>query len=79
MSDQQFKLYETTFGPEEKQKVANILAKNEEHVKNNGVLIKKVSLADMDDKFADEKEEDKETVAEANVETSDKTTNNDHK
>jgi hypothetical protein len=80
LSTQQFKQYEATFGPEEKQKIANILAKNDEHVKNNGVLIKKVSLADMDDKFTDEKEEEgDDTVSTTNEETSDTIVNNDHK
>jgi hypothetical protein len=80
LSAQKFKKYETTFGPEEKQKIANILAKNDEHVKNNGVLIKKVSLADRDDKFVDEKEEGDDTVVSGtNVETNGKIANNDHK
>ncbi|MDR1593736.1 MAG: hypothetical protein LBS43_04515 [Prevotellaceae bacterium] len=53
-----FKQYETAFGPDEKQKITNILAKNAEYVKNNGVLVKKVSLVDLDDKFTGEKEND---------------------
>jgi hypothetical protein len=52
-----YKRYEAVFGPGEKQKIANVLAKNAEHVKNNGVLLKKVSLTDMDDKFTEEKNE----------------------
>jgi hypothetical protein len=55
-----FKRYELVFGPGEKQKIAGVLAKNAEHVKNNGVLIKKVSLTDMDDKFTEDKEEEKD-------------------
>ncbi|MDR0725002.1 MAG: hypothetical protein LBF59_03205 [Prevotellaceae bacterium] len=62
-----FKRYETIFGPGEKQKIAGVLAKNAEHVKNNGVLIKKVSLMDMDDKFTKEKENDEAIVAETNI------------
>jgi hypothetical protein len=56
-----YKQYETVFGPGEKQKIVNVLAKNAEHVKNNGVLVKKVSLTDMDDKFTtDDSDENKE-------------------
>jgi hypothetical protein len=57
MTADKYKKYETIFGPGEKQKIANVLAKNAEHVKNNGVLVKKVSLTDMDDKFTGEKTE----------------------
>jgi hypothetical protein len=53
-----YKQYETVFGPGEKQKITNILAKNAEYVKNNGVLVKKVSLTDLDDKFTGEKDDD---------------------
>jgi hypothetical protein len=56
-----YKQYETTFGPGEKQKITNILAKNDEHVKIHGVLAKKVTMADTDDKFTGEKTDD--TVA----------------
>jgi hypothetical protein len=52
-----YKQYETVFGPGEKQKITTILAKNAEYVKNNGVLVKKVSLIDLDDKFVGEKNE----------------------
>ncbi|MDR2382963.1 MAG: hypothetical protein LBD76_03645 [Prevotellaceae bacterium] len=62
-----FKRYETIFGPGEKQKIAGVLAKNAEHVKNNGVLIKKVSLTDMDDKFTEEREDDEAIIAETNA------------
>jgi hypothetical protein len=62
-----YKQYETVFGPGEKQKIATVLSKNAEHVKNNGVLIKKVSLDDMDDKFSeDEKDEPSDVIAETN-------------
>jgi hypothetical protein len=52
-----YKQYETVFGPGEKQKITNVLAKNAEYVKNNGVLVKKVSLMDLDDKFSGEKDD----------------------
>ncbi|MDR1340507.1 MAG: hypothetical protein LBK58_10710 [Prevotellaceae bacterium] len=74
-----FKQYETAFGAEEKQKIAGILAKNDEHVKNNGVLVKKVSLVDMDDKFTGEKSDDSDTVSLADMEAGDKIANSDHK
>jgi hypothetical protein len=66
-----YKKYETVFGPGEKQKIATVLAKNAEHIKNNGVLAKKVSLNDMDDKFTEEeeekeKEEPSDIIAETN-------------
>ncbi|MDR2026890.1 MAG: hypothetical protein LBQ01_04935 [Prevotellaceae bacterium] len=59
-----YKQYESVFGPGEKQKIASILAKNAEYVKNHGVLAKKITLADMDDKFTKETEdnEDENTV-----------------
>jgi hypothetical protein len=66
-----YKQYETVFGPREKQKIVSVLAKNAEHVKNNGVLVKKVSLTDMDDKFttddSDEKKETSDIIAEADT------------
>jgi hypothetical protein len=52
-----YKKYETVFGPGEKQKITSILTKNAEYVKSNGVLAKKVSLADLDDKFTGEKDD----------------------
>jgi hypothetical protein len=58
-----YKQYETVFGPGEKQKIVSVLSKNAEHVKNNGVLVKKVSLTDMDDKFkTEDSDENKETA-----------------
>jgi hypothetical protein len=63
LSVDKYKKYETVFGPGEKQKITNILAKNAEYVKTNGVLAKKVSLADWDDKFTGEKNDDASTVA----------------
>ncbi|MDR1593446.1 MAG: hypothetical protein LBS43_03030 [Prevotellaceae bacterium] len=57
-----YKQYETVFGPDEKQKITKILAKNAEHVKNNGVLVKKVSLTDLDDKFTGAKEDDEISI-----------------
>jgi hypothetical protein len=53
-----YKQYENVFGPGEKQKITNVLAKNAEYVKNNGVLVKKVSLTDLDDKFTGEKDDE---------------------
>jgi hypothetical protein len=53
-----YKQYETNFGSKEKQKIATILAKNDEHVKSNGVLVKEVSLVDIDYKFTVEEDED---------------------
>jgi hypothetical protein len=64
-----FKRYETVFGPGEKKKITGVLAKNAEHVKNNGVLIKKVSLTDMDDKFTEEKDDSETIIAETNTNT----------
>jgi hypothetical protein len=56
-----YKKYETVFGPGEKQKITSMLAKNTEYVKNNGVLAKKVSIVDLDDKFTGEKDDDAST------------------
>jgi hypothetical protein len=61
-----YKQYETVFGPGEKQKITKILAKNAEYVKNNGILIKKVSLTDMDDKFTGERDDEPEIIATIN-------------
>ncbi|MDR2652806.1 MAG: hypothetical protein LBC68_10940 [Prevotellaceae bacterium] len=58
-----YKQYETVFGPGEKQKITSLLAKNTEYVKVNGVLEKKVSLTDFDDKFSGEKDEEEESTA----------------
>jgi hypothetical protein len=58
-----YKQYETVFGPSEKQKITGVLAKNAEHVKNNGVLVKKISLTDLDDKFTGEREDDIPIIA----------------
>lgn len=67
MTGAQYKRYETSFGTAEKQKVAQLLAKNAEHVKTHGVLVTKVSGADIiDDQFFDKSSE-----------TSDETDNSD--
>jgi hypothetical protein len=62
-----YKQYEVVFGPGEKQKIATMLAKNDEHIKSNGVLIKKVSLSDMDDKFIEDKDENNKEEKASNV------------
>jgi hypothetical protein len=49
-----YEQYEIIFGPQEKQKITNALAQNDEYIKNNGVLEKKISLTDMDNKFSQE-------------------------
>jgi hypothetical protein len=64
-----YKQYETVFGPGEKQKIVNVLAKNAEHVKNNGVLVKKISLTDMDDKFTTEDDDEKQETSDIITET----------
>jgi hypothetical protein len=65
LSVDKYKKYETVFGPGEKQKIASVLAKNAEHVKTNGVLAKKVSLTDMDDKFTEDSDESSDIVTES--------------
>jgi hypothetical protein len=65
-----YKKYDTVFGPTEKQKIASILAKNDEHVKNHGVLVSKVTAADADDKFvAEDENSESEPASPANTET----------
>ncbi|MDR0384622.1 MAG: hypothetical protein LBH60_00940 [Prevotellaceae bacterium] len=59
-----YKQYETVFGPGEKERITNVLAKNAEYVKNNGVIAKKVSLVDLDDKFTGEKNDDEVSTVE---------------
>jgi hypothetical protein len=65
-----YKQYENIFGPSEKKKIANILAKNTEYVKTHGVLTKKVTLADSDDKFSREKEDSDSSDASTNAQKS---------
>jgi hypothetical protein len=65
LSVNKYKQYDNIFGPSEKKKIANILAKNAEYVKNHGLLIKKTTLADSDDKFSKEKED---TASDASTE-----------
>jgi hypothetical protein len=67
-----YKKYESVFGPTEKQKLASILAKNDEHVKNHGVLASKVTAADVDDKFVVEDENSETDSTEKAEKTEDK-------
>jgi hypothetical protein len=60
LSVSKFKEYENIFEAKEKQKMSTILAKNEEYVRANGVLVTKVTVADVDFNFADEENENDE-------------------
>ncbi|MDR1583371.1 MAG: hypothetical protein LBS55_08975 [Prevotellaceae bacterium] len=60
LSITKYEQYENIFGTREKQKIINAIAKNDEYIKNNGILVKKMSLIDMDDKFTQEEDDESE-------------------
>ncbi|MDR2423436.1 MAG: hypothetical protein LBD59_01775 [Prevotellaceae bacterium] len=69
LTSAQYKRYETAFGASEKQKVAQLLAKNTEHVKVHGVLVTRVSGADIiDDQFFDKSDENADNKADDDAE-----------
>jgi hypothetical protein len=57
-----YKQYESVFGPVEKKKIASIIAKNAEYVKVHGVVAKKATVADVNDKFATEEDDSSESA-----------------
>jgi hypothetical protein len=69
LSANKYKQYETVFGPDEKKKITDFVAKNTEYVKNHGVLAKKVTVADMDDKFTNEDSESESTSSDGAANT----------
>jgi hypothetical protein len=60
LSSSKFKEYENIFEAKEKQKISTILAKNDEYVKRNGVLVTKVTAADIDYSFDDTEKDNEE-------------------
>jgi hypothetical protein len=66
LSVSKYKEYENRFGATEKQKISTIIAKNEEYIKNNGVLVTKITVADIDDNFVNEENEDEPSEDDVN-------------